>query len=662
MIYLSLLLSAVCIIIFTTQFILTLRSSLENFLRYNLAAYYTVLLIWQAAGFGILFTRNIQTAELMYKLYTAAATGFIFTALPLSFAITGHKKKKTAAFWSLVFYAVNFGLNIAFDTTEPLNIGNGGFYVPAGSNENIFLNLPSLVFLILAVIYAVLFTKKSASAMIRQKMYYFLTANLLIFSGLASNLTVLKDYPVDILCATIGGLLLSYAVLQKRLLNFRKTFFRGAFYSTLVAGASGIFLLLLYLISIISGYEIPYYTIIPAILTFLFILAGYSRQLKTMNNILFPVNSIYVQNIEKYKDITGKLLSFDALFKEFYKMLSNDFDIERLSVHLLDTTEGELELIYSHPDNQILNIKKKIRKKSPLMLSLKYNDILILDEFCEDNSIDQIPCSLKEIYGVSRPDLILPVKLSGEVIGAIIIKIRNIQHYVDKEDITYIMGLNRLTTDAVTRGYAYEQLEREVFKKENLIKDINHRVKNNLQMISGLLTLQSLSAGNAEVVSALNTAEHRIQTIAKIHEMLYIRGVIDTVNLKTYIGEVLKGFHTSTDKKGIYFETEIEDIEVESEKALTICLVVNELLANAFKYAYPEKKSGAIKIIIRKKDGHTVHCLISDSGIGCREPADGSSTGIGHNLVNSFINKQLKGSWKISCVDGTEHQLLIPLD
>ena len=220
----------------------------------------------------------------------------------------------------------------------------------------------------------------------------------------------------------LGGLLLAYGILKKRLLNIKKTFFRGALFSTLAAAATGLYILLLYLISIVSGYVIPYFTVIPALITYLIILSAYSRQLTTMNKLLFRTNSIYIQSLEKYKNQTAKPQTYDLIFRTFHNTLSKDFLIEQLTVHLLDKTEGDFVLLFSEPDSQILNIPMVIGNEGPLMPSLKSNEILIFEEFYKDKSTSSIPRPLNNFYGDYSPDIILPIKISEEIIGIIIIK------------------------------------------------------------------------------------------------------------------------------------------------------------------------------------------------------------------------------------------------
>jgi two-component sensor histidine kinase len=472
----------------------------------------------------------------------------------------------------------------------------------------------------------------------------------------------LKDYPVDVLCTILGGFLLAYAVLKNRLLRIGKTFLRGLLFFIFISGATGIYMLLLFLISKAAGYELSFYSIIPALITFFIIFSLLPKQLTFIGRTLTMRTRTYKQSISDFEDQTRKLQEVPAVFEQLNNALSNLFMLEQIDIHLLDRRADEMNKVYSNPEDKKDHINTGILTNSPLIRTLKNEDILIVDEQSSTEGIDNILFQLKTICGERLPDIVLPLKISEDLIGISMIKFGESAHFLDKEDIIFLLELNKLTSEAVTRAYAFEQMEQEVFKTENLIKDINHRVKNNLQMISGLLALQSLSATNPEVVSALNTAERRIKIIAKIHEMLYIRGVMETVNLKTYIEEVLKGFYTIITENRINIRAEIVDIEVETEKALTICLIVNELVANAVKYAYPADSRGEIRILINKKDDHTINCLISDKGIGCKEAGkEKTAIGIGHNLVNSFIKTQLKGSWEISCENGTEHQILIPL-
>ena len=181
-------------------------------------------------------------------------------------------------------------------------------------------------------------------------------------------------------------------------------------------------------------------------------------------------------------------------------------------------------------------------------------------------------------------------------------------------------------------------------------------------MISGLPALQAMSTENTDTRDSLNTAEQRIRIIAKNHEMLYIKGVVKTVNMREHITEVINGFHPLNKSSRISFMLNIPDIEVESEKALTICMIVDELVSSSVKYAFIGEQEGIISVNRFQESPDALLCEIRDNGRGFTDDTHRhGSSGIGHRLIESFVIKQLSGRWKINSEKGTRHRLKIPL-
>ncbi len=662
----SLAINVVCIITFGAQLILSIRNVADKAQRACMAVYFAMLLTNQIGALGIYLARDKEAAFFFINLYTIALSGFYLSFLPLVLSVVKHKKLKPASVLiSLVFAAVVI-LNLLFNSISSIFVGASGYYVPEIRPVLIITNIPSLGILLAGILFTAYKINSNISELTRQRLYYFFTASLCVLAAFFVVLTKLNEYTVSQILMLICGLLLAYAVHQRRLLSIKKTFFRGSLSAILITGATGLYSLILLFSTILTGADFPAFTIFPALLTIAIIVVVVSVNLNSflgsyIGNIVFPSISIYKKNAVDYSEAVRGLHNFESIFPVLHEFLSKEFEIERFNVFLLNKNDGEFTHVFMRPETDSRILLDGIYKKTPLLLSLKYNDILLPDEFADNPGMSKIGCRMVDIYGQTPPDIILPIRIADEVIGLIVIKRgAKDKSFLDIEDLDYILSLNKSTTEAIIRAYAFEQLEQEVFNKENLIKDINHRVKNNLQMISGLLALQSISAKHEEAKESLDTAGQRISTIAKIHEMLYIRGVVTTINLKDYINEVVAGFRDSSADDKIEFKIDIPQIEVETEKALTICMIVNELVSNSVKYAFKDIDSGTISIEMKKADGN-LECIIKDNGRGFTEGSNSGSTGIGHNLVESFVYSQLKGSWDIRTAEGTEHRILIPL-
>lgn len=160
-----------------------------------------------------------------------------------------------------------------------------------------------------------------------------------------------------------------------------------------------------------------------------------------------------------------------------------------------------------------------------------------------------------------------------------------------------------------------EALETLVKEKEWLVKEIHHRVKNNLHMVVGLLASQTEFLKNKEALSAINDSQNRIQAMSLIHQKLYQVGDMSSVNMPVYIQELTEHLKDSfKDSAYVLFKLDIADIDFPLSYSVPIGLILNEAITNAMKYAFPDKK-GTIQIKLGVQ-GNFYHLSIKDNGIG----------------------------------------------
>ena len=189
--------------------------------------------------------------------------------------------------------------------------------------------------------------------------------------------------------------------------------------------------------------------------------------------------------------------------------------------------------------------------------------------------------------------------------------------------------------------------EQEIILKSVAIKEIHHRVKNNLQTIASLLRIQSRRSKNREVKKILDETISRILSIAITHEVLSEKG-FDNLNIREIVDLIYKNYSTKTiDKKEkIEFTIIGDNFNISSEKATAIALVINEIIQNIVDYAFPDDVAGKVKIFIQK-DHFFSRITISDNGVGIPKEKI-SSSGLGLMIVEKIIKEQLKGSFEIS--------------
>lgn len=181
--------------------------------------------------------------------------------------------------------------------------------------------------------------------------------------------------------------------------------------------------------------------------------------------------------------------------------------------------------------------------------------------------------------------------------------------------------------------YAALAAEREV-----LLREVNHRVGNSLQIIASLLHLQANSTGDDDVKAALTNAMGRVAAVAQVHRRLYTSQDLKTVMLNQYLEALLEDLRRSTEgNKMSRLTLKAEAVEIDPDRAVAIGIIVNELVMNAVKYAYPDG-AGPIHVHLQSCQGG-LELAISDDGVGLQVKQDPRSTGMGQRIVHAMATK-----------------------
>ena len=208
--------------------------------------------------------------------------------------------------------------------------------------------------------------------------------------------------------------------------------------------------------------------------------------------------------------------------------------------------------------------------------------------------------------------------------------------------------------DITDRKRAEGLLTTSLKEKELLLREIHHRVKNSLQLISSLLTLQASEIDDKEIIAKYKESENRIHTIALIHESLYQSTNISNINFRDYveilIENIINSFGVNTNK--IKTTLELGNYNLGIETAIPLGLIINELVSNSLKHAFNGYDKGEIKIIL-EKNGETYTLTVKDNGIGLPEGFKFIETNsLGILLINTLVN-QLEGKLDVEVNGGT---------
>jgi len=193
-----------------------------------------------------------------------------------------------------------------------------------------------------------------------------------------------------------------------------------------------------------------------------------------------------------------------------------------------------------------------------------------------------------------------------------------------------------------------------------LLKEIHHRVKNNLQVVSSLLNLQSKSVQDEKALEAIKEGRDRVKSMALIHQDLYREDNLTGIDIKEYIEKLTFSLFSSynIDPQNIILKTDIDPLQLDVDTLIPLGLILNELISNALKYAFSENEKGILQVTLKQQDSRLL-LEVKDNGKGLPEGWHYEKiSSLGYQLIKSFVQK-LKAELKVDGSKGTHVQMLI---
>ncbi len=242
-------------------------------------------------------------------------------------------------------------------------------------------------------------------------------------------------------------------------------------------------------------------------------------------------------------------------------------------------------------------------------------------------------------------------------------------HFVDfslkpvKDDRGNVVFLIPEGHDITRQKLLQEEISAALREKELLLKEIHHRVKNNIQVIASLLNMQARTVADNGTREVLREAQNRVKSIALVHEKLYQSRSLDHIDYFDYLKKISRHLYESygVSAKTVTVNIHAENISLHIDKAVPCSLIINELLSNAFKHAFPDGRKGDIWITIRK-DGESLVLLYHDNGIGLPENLSPErAESLGMRLLHG-LTRQLHGTIEISGLEGTSITITFPYE
>jgi len=222
-----------------------------------------------------------------------------------------------------------------------------------------------------------------------------------------------------------------------------------------------------------------------------------------------------------------------------------------------------------------------------------------------------------------------------------------------------IIGASAIARDITQRKQAERQLKKALKEKELLLQEIHHRVKNNLQIVSSLLSIQSRRVQDEQALHAFKESQSRIQSIALIHETLCRSEDFSKIDFAEYVRELAHHLLVSygINSQAIQLEMDLKDVRLGVDTAVPCGLLITELISNSLTHAFPSRRKGKVQVRLHPTENNRFELTISDNGVGFPREVDfRSARSIGLQLVNKLA-EQLQATIEIHTSDGTDFKM-----
>jgi len=332
----------------------------------------------------------------------------------------------------------------------------------------------------------------------------------------------------------------------------------------------------------------------------------------------------------------------------------------------LDSAKGKYIAAIKHTQQErsLQALMNNINSQNVLKLEIQYEAEKEAGEIRTKTQNIQLLTKQSQLQQaqIQKAELLRNVIISGIVMMAILLAL-GYNRYQIKQKHNIQLELQQGLINDKNRSLEGLIIDKDGLLKEKewLIKEIHHRVKNNLQIVISLLNTQSVYLDNNDALQAIQESQHRMHSISLIHQKLYQSENLAYIHMDEYIADLVEYLKDSFKiSENIAIEMEIEPISLDVVQAVPIGLIINEAITNAVKYAFPGNREGRITIFLDEPASGILALAISDNGCGLPANFDiNNCTSLGMSLIKG-LSKQLHGEFKIFPPPGLTLQITIP--
>jgi len=349
--------------------------------------------------------------------------------------------------------------------------------------------------------------------------------------------------------------------------------------------------------------------------------------------------------------------NLDDLFKSIHEIVGDLMPAKNFYISLYDREKDTLSFPYFVDEYDQPPVSKKpgkglteyvLRTGEPLLASPeKFNELL------KKGDVEAIGAPSIDWLGV-------PLKIGGRVIGILVIQSYTEGVRYREEDKNILKFFSGQAAMAIHRKQSERALKASLAEKEVLLREIHHRVKNNMQVISSLLSLQAGQLKDGTIIEMFRESQRRIRSMALVHERLYQSADFSHIDFSEYVRSLaVHLFHSCQVNSGlIRLNMDAEKTFININTAVPLGLIVNELISNALKHAFPDNRSGEVMVTLRRIGEHDFTLSVRDNGIGFPRDFDFSRMkSLGMQIVMTLIN-QIDARIERRPADGTYFEII----
>jgi two-component sensor histidine kinase len=551
--------------------------------------------------------------------------------------------------------------------------------------------------------------RQTRDALYRNRIRYLLVVIVLIFAGSLTNATALHGFPVDIAFNAVSAILIAYAIFRHQLLDISDVVRKGLLYSvpTIIIGVS--YFLIIWLVTrlfhALAGAQIFVLSFIVAVVAAIAAQPMRDRAQRWVDRVFFRERYDSSLMLQRLSGAAAEVLDLDHITGMIVDEVTTTMHIERAGIMIRQAGDGAFRLMAQQGLGSSDGLR--LRRDHPIVDWLSRHEGPLTRR-----DVGVIP-RFKAMWGEEREDLektdaelFIPLKAKGMLVGILAVGSKLSQEPYSQDDRLTLTTLanqtavaienarlyselqetlselreahdelemrvqertaelaranEALRAEVVERTRAEAQLKASLTEKEVLLKEIHHRVKNNLQIISGLLLLQSGYTRDREVLRTLQEARDRVHSMASIHEVLYQSGVLAHVDFAEYTHRLIDHLFDSysIDREAIVPRVRVSKVSLNIDTAISCGLIINELVTNALKHAFPAGQGGEIVIDLHTRDGGQVSLSVSDNGAGLPPDVEfRRAESLGLQLV-AMLTDQIGGTIELDKSGGTSFKIV----